>query len=112
MTTITYDPNNKHSHIDEATIDELVGILQYWVVATLEDSDLIKGLEDKYGFGKLYHMNGGVVDEDGAYSYPEDPTLHPIMKLERTNETAYIYYHAIVSIVYKDGRKPFISRMD
>lgn len=96
----------------ERELMDLCGFLLPWAVEVQEEEDLVKGLANSYGFGDLMPMTGGVVKEDGVYSFPQDPDLMPIATIEREQETMYIYFYGIVSIVYKDERPTFVTRMD
>lgn len=105
------DPTNSFN-IGEGTINDILGILPLWVSEIPEDEDLKNGLEEAYGMGSLYSMTGGLVEEEGTYIYPSDPELKPLVRCDRVNETYYQYHYGIISIVYKDGRDTFVTRMD
>ena len=112
MTTTTYDPSKKHPTMDEATIDEYCAILPYWVNNTPDGVDLVESLTTQYGFGTMLAMKGGIVSSTGTYSYPKDPDLYPLLRIDRVHETVFIYHYGIVSILYKDGRPSYTTRMD
>jgi len=111
MSNFILDPTDSYD-VDGYMLEELLGMLPYWVKETPEDEGLRESLEAKYGMGALFDMKGGVVKEDGTYCYPEDPNLAPYCKCERRNETYFQYDYGIIAIVYKDGRETFVSRLD
>lgn len=104
------NPTERLSVSELANID--LGILPYWVARVADGDNLIKGLEEQYGFGSLYSMEGGHITIDGVYKYPEDPDLYPVALIERRDEIVYFYKYGIIAIVYNDGRKTFVTRMD
>jgi hypothetical protein len=117
-------PEGSHADIDPtgyhtakgATPDNLVeacGLLLGWALyATKNGLPIREHMESSYGF-PLYQMEGGVVDTmSGAYTYPEDPTLMPILTCTGVNgEKVHVYQYAIVAFIAEDG-STFITRMD
>ncbi len=99
--------------LDPITLENLVGFIPTWLQNIDEEEDLVDGLTGAYGFGELYRMEGTIMD-NGTYksSYKGDPDLYPIVQINRKHEIVYIYSYGIVSIVYKDDRSAFITRMD
>ena len=93
-------------------LQELCGALLPWVYDAEEEVDLIEVLSNSYGFGRLMELRGGELSETGAYNFPGDPELLPICSIDRKHEMVYIYHYGIVGIMYKDDRKPFITRLD
>lgn len=106
------DPTNNCSNKTLSYLGDLLGILPDWVRSCPESEDLVPYLSECYGFGALLGMEGGVIKEDGVYTYPDDPDLYPLISMEREQETVFIYYYGIVGIVYKDVRSAFVTRMD
>jgi len=111
--TLQYSDQIGSSRNERAYIRTTCGLLLPWVEAIPEDEDLIEGLTELYGGGKLAPIQGGNINEEtGEYAYPCDPILSPVCKVEREQETVYIYTYGILSIVYNDNRPPFITRLD
>ncbi len=82
----------------------------------LSASDLRPAKEQ---FNERYAHGGGwrplkgwaVLPITGGAKYPGDPIYRPIAKATLRDETIYVYQHAWVSIVQKDGTFE-MSRMD
>jgi hypothetical protein len=111
---ITYrvDPHNQYTHVPDEILGDMVGTLPSWAGnPEFMHLDLHEAMEAQYGFGPLRHFDGSSIAEDGLYSYPEDPDMHPIFELHRKDEILYIYEYAIVAFVDKNG-KAFVTRMD
>ena len=116
---ITIDPNKEHTELDHTYIKELCGLIPIWLIDIPETSDVKQGLENCYGFGKLFKMTGHTTSKDGTYTYPvyeedyqEDNILHPLIKYDRMYETIYQYHYGIITIVTKDKSETFTTRMD
>jgi hypothetical protein len=104
------DPMGKYDHMDETTFHNVIGWIPGWVFnAEFYDAPVKDALTEQYGFGELNSMNGKL-DEDGVYTYPEDPDLYPLIKMTRGDETVFQYPYGIVAIRNADG--DFITRMD
>lgn len=93
------------------TQPEELGLLPYWV---LNDAyfhlPLREAMEDQYQF-PLYEIDGGEVDADGTFYYPDDPPLHPLIRIERLGEVFLQYHYGMVAFIDKDGQS-FVTRMD
>lgn len=78
------------------------------------DEDSAKQQLDKhYSHGGGWNpLEGWTLDLDsGVISYPGDPPLPPVAKAVLREETIYVYPHAWVAVVQKDGSYE-IARMD
>lgn len=105
------DPNNKFPHLSRHDMYSTLGYLPGWVMnSEFFDKPLKEALDEQYCCG-LFEMTGGVIDSNGVFRYPEDPELHPLIKIIRGKETFYQYQSAIVAIVQEDG-STFMTRMD
>lgn len=62
-----------------------------------------------YGFPML-EISGGTIGADGLYSYPEDPDLQPLAKIEFESCVYWQYDYGIVAIVSES--ETYITRMD
>ena len=97
---IWFDPNGKYADQPADIIIGGIGVLGHWVSTCPIGDDLVEYLTSSYGCGKLYKTKDYTISANGIFSYPGDPNLHPYCKIVRKHETAYIYPHAIVAIVY------------
>ena len=112
---VIIDPTN-HYDVDEHALVEACGFLPLWAVHhELFNMPVKDAMEYAYrkqaGVPELFPMTGGQVDENGVYHYPEDPDLNPLMKIERMDETMWIYPYGIVCFENFDD-STFITRMD
>lgn len=101
--------NPQASELDLHHAKEACGLPLFWAVNWPEIDTLEQHLACCYGFPML-KMSGGSVATDGTYSYPEDPDLKPLAKVEFEEVTFYQYNYGIVAIV--TGESTFITRMD
>ena len=112
------NPLGMKTNLSPDDMIECCGFIPRWVARYIlagETSDLKEYLEKCYGFGALYEMTGGEVKENGAYVYPGDPELKPIVEfqIQQPDGTKYVvrqYEYAIVSI--KKNDTVFVTRMD
>jgi hypothetical protein len=98
---------------DPEMLQEMLGVLPYWVAEYLllgTDMDIVGFMTERYGFGSLYEFKGSVAD-DGTYSYPEDPDMPYVGKMNTPNGNVYFYKYAIIALPLPDG-KYFVTRMD
>ncbi len=94
-------------------LKEMLGILPYWVgeyVVLGTDMDIVRFMTERYGFGKLWHFKGEVL-EDGTYRYPEDPDLPYVGKMSTPNGNVYFYERAMLALPLPNGEY-FVTRMD
>lgn len=107
---IILDPLNKFQDVkDQSFYNNNIGFVIDW----LQNNDHLRAIDIfklEYPFGVL-EMSGGVLNEDGTYKYPGDPTLYPIAKTIRNKEIIYHYQYGIVGVVMEDKRT-FMTRMD
>jgi hypothetical protein len=90
---------------------EELGMLPIWAInRDYIDLPLKDALEIQYGF-PLCEISGGTLTPDGAYRYPGEPPLEPLIRIDRGKERFYQYPHAIVALIDSTG-KHFITRMD
>jgi hypothetical protein len=68
-------------------------------------------MEAMYGFGALRQLEGSSIHEYGVHSFPGDPDLYPILRIDRGAEHVYIYEHGLVAFSAPRG-KYFVTRMD
>ena len=69
-----------------------------------------KAVCDEYQF-YMGPMEGGTIDADGVYEYPEDPPLYPLVSWGvGEGITIYMYQYAIVGVT--EGDTTLITRMD
>jgi len=94
-------------------LQEMLGILPYWVREYNllgEGMDIVEFMTERYGFGSLYQFKGDV-QEDGTYSYPEDPDLPYVGKMNTPNGNVYFYEYAMLALPLPNGEY-FVTRMD
>lgn len=110
--SVETDPTDNFSDVEEGTLMEHMGLIPNFIVQALDrpDTSLAQGMLDAYGFGSV-PMLGGIVKEDGVYSYPEDPDLYPMVKLVTERGTIYVYQYGIVSIL-ETSKTTVVYRMD
>ena len=70
-------------------------------------------METSYGFGPTHEMTGGEVQENHTYTFPDDPTLHPLVYIE-SNEGAELlqFKYGIVAFRDDDTSDWYVTRMD
>jgi hypothetical protein len=112
-TKVTLDPCAEFTTTSDNDIAETCGILPYWIInETNEKLTMLEIFNEQYSFG-VHEMTGGTINtETGVYSYPEDPDLIPLIKLEKQGETMYQYHYGIVAIVNDTTDETFVTRLD
>jgi len=91
--------------------NDMLGMLPQWLDNDqYEDKTAKEALDAQYCCG-LYNSSEVVVSEEGLYMFPGDPTLYPIVKIKRKDETIYIYEYALVAIIDSNGNS-FATRID
>lgn len=106
---VELDPCNHYPDVKDQDLLETTGLLFGWAheyAASSPDSNLKDYMGDAYGYG-MRPMEGGEITEDGRYVYPEDPDLHPFVKVCVGDEWFYMYPYSIVH--FSDGTT---TRMD
>ena len=93
-------------------IKEECGILMTWAAHREPDQSIKEGLLSMYQYG-VHEMTGGTIDEEGIYSYPEDPPLAPLLSIseQSTGEIVYVYPYGIVAFTHPD-EDTYVTRMD
>ena len=105
---ISIDPLDAFNAPSGAIVDA-VGVLLPWGLDALATNDPIQAMTNYYGFGTLHRMTGGTVAESGAYQYPSDPDLAPLVTVYLNEKPAIHFYEcAIVHFVSQN----FTTRMD
>lgn len=108
------DPNDKFQKISTGDIFNICGILIEWGIEVLKNDpeDPVVAMNDFYGYG-VYESEKASVNENGSYSYPQDPDQNPLVKLlnPKTGKRMYFYDHAMLAIEKNDGGF-FVTRMD
>ena len=92
------------------------GFLPNWVTEYGQANHLTmtlkQHLDNCYGFG-LYEMKGGKVEDDGSYTYPDDPTLHPLIQIELEGGAEFLQWeHGICAMRQSATEDWFVTRMD
>ena len=108
---VTLDPTGCYTK-RKITYDDLInvtGILMAWAWDAVQTDDAITVMQDFYQFS-CTEMKGGRVSEDGTYTYPRDPALHPVASITSDTAEVFVYEYAIVAI--RQGEKTFVTRMD
>ena len=112
--TFITDPNGKYTHVNESQILNALGILPFWAIKFREHNNSFKqALKSSYQF-YFGDLKGCTIQEDGSYTYPGDPVMHPlaVMTAPDCPETLYFYEHAVVGVVNSDTGEQWMTRMD
>lgn len=108
---VEFDPNDMYR--ERPLGMDTLGLIPFWVFEwnNVDDADMtLKDYLDKrYGYG-LYEMDKSTISSKGVYSYPDDPDLYPIAKMDTRAGVFYQYDYGIVAIPTEDGH--FVTRMD
>jgi len=116
---VTLDPTKEFTSVPQERLVDALGFIPEFVVAAFElfpegDSaeDVYNAMVKVYRYGdyRFLSTNGGEVDSEGVYRYPEDPDLHPLVCFEQGDVKVFVYQHAIISV--RDSRDTIVSRMD
>lgn len=115
---VEVDPHSKftktHSMEENRQVLQACGLIPGWILdAEANDSeDTFQEIFAKeYPFGSHTSV-GATVDERGCMLYPGDPDMHPLLKIQRNNETMYQYEYAMVAVVQDDTGESWVTRMD
>jgi len=109
--SLEIDPLNYYGLVPAIRLVDACGLIPGWVGnEAFSDQDMKTALDKQYGYG-LHEMTGSTITEEGVHSYPEDPDMYPLIKMERKDETLFMYESAIVAIRQADGTM-FVTRMD
>lgn len=117
ITMMTLDPLSKFGgmNVPNRGIREACGLLPFFAIEG-PGPTMAKNMEGNYNFFFGWSKGHTTVTEDGIYSYPEDPDMYPLVRLdavteEGQKETIFIYDHAIVAYML-DGEFQGSTRMD
>lgn len=93
---------------------ETLGLLPMWVAEYNligEQDTLVEHMETSYGFGRLFKVEGEVL-EDGTYRspYEEDEDLEFVGRMNTNDGYVYFYPYGMIALPTKDGY--FVTRMD
>lgn len=107
------DPNQQFQDIETNRLLAAMGILPSWAASkvTGDFKTFKQALAANYPFGGV-DMVGGEIASDGAYSYPEDPTLHPLASITHGGETVYFYEYSMVGTRNNETGEQWLTRMD
>jgi len=92
---LVVDPNNQHSNINMGNMYDYIGLIPTFI--TSSEEKIWDQVERSYGF-PLCSMDGGRVDQDGNYHYPDDPMLSPIAQYITKTEVMHQYHYGICAI--------------
>ena len=114
--TNTFDPLKKYKG---QPLREAMGLIPYFIIEAATRGptgarEVLDYMNEAYGFGGP-EMTGGTIEEDGTYTYPEDPDLYPYAKFnlsgpEGSIADVFVYPYAIVAV--RDDKETLLTRMD
>lgn len=108
---ITVDPLNKFN-VPVHKIIDACGLVLEWVADAPKEVKLVPFLDKCYAHGGgWYPFNGYTIHKDGSLSYPEDPTLYPLIEVQHEKEVFRQYPYSWVSVTQEDGTTE-VARMD
>lgn len=112
---VLLDPHDAFKSVPTESLTTACGLIPGFVFCEAGSTlSLAERCQKHYQFG-LIPMLGGEVDLDGTYRYPEDPPLHPLLRIRdltlSEDQAMFIYEHAIVSFV-TGGEETLVVRMD
>ena len=119
---IQIDPLEGYEGVKPSKLFEATGLIPYFVQEAAFSKDgnttakeVMDIMNECYGFGMGdYNMleQGGTVDAEGRYLYPDDPELVPLVQFELdTGVKVYVYQYALVAVVDPEGNEIMV-RMD
>lgn len=103
------DPLKQYDGAAPQAIVEACGLLPHFLQAT-DDARAVPQFKARYQFGANWNDGPGKVQPDGTFTYPEDDDMAPYLVAELHGDRIYIYPHALVSVVTKEGQHH--TRMD
>jgi hypothetical protein len=109
------DPTSHFKGVPQSRLVEALGIVPSFVAyAAVEAPEVtaravLDAMAEAYGF-YMGDMEGGTVDAEGVYQYPDDPPLYPLVRWKLDDVTVYMYQYAIVAVQDKDTT--IVTRMD
>ena len=116
--TMTIDPNSNFNGVPEERLMAACGLIPAWLATysckeTRASNNLKDHLDKEYTFG-MFPMEGGKVNDNLSYSFPEDPDLHPLMhyKNHETEAEFIMFQHAMCAVRQTPNDEWFVTRMD
>jgi hypothetical protein len=112
---VKVDPTSHFKGVPQARLLGALGIVPSFVAYAANVAPettaraMMDAMGEAYGF-YMGDMEGGTVDAEGVYSYPEDEPLYPLVRWKLDDVTVYMYQYAIVAVQDKDTT--IITRMD
>lgn len=97
----TLDPTSHYSRNYEVTAEKLLrvgGMLPAWPQFCPPGRDMVEWLQSVYSFGGD-EFKGHSFDENGVATYPEDPSMYPVIKIEVREYIIYIYQNAWIAVM-------------
>ena len=112
---VKVDPTGQYKKVPKQRLVDALGIVPSFVsYAAVEAPEataraVLDAMAEAYGF-YMGDMEGGTVDAEGVYQYPDDPPLYPLVRWTLDNVTVYMYQFAIVAV--QDEDTTIVTRMD
>lgn len=107
---VIVDPLSHYSHVAPEDLLLSCGLLPGFVMNPgCLDLPLREALDMQYTFG-LHEITDVIIDAEGRFLYPGDPTLYPLVEIRRGVETFYQYPYGLVAV--RSAENTFITRMD
>jgi hypothetical protein len=98
---IIRDPLGKFPGMPDDDFFNLTALPGTWALEAMRDKvPVLPYMLGQYGF-PVAPMTGGEVKEHGAYLYPEDPELYPLVTLKAPSTTVHIYQYGMVAVIEK-----------
>ena len=113
MFRITIDPTDYYTDNNHHKIIAYCQTVISWAInPSFVKTSFKAGVLQQYLYGANFNM-GGIIDSNGIYKYPDDPPLHPLLKIERNNDCLYFYEHDIIALKDANSTSGFyITRVD
>jgi len=110
---MTVDPHRKFSTATPEQILNACGVVSQWAMnPRYEEASMYEALAEQYQ-RRPEPMSaewGGIISEDGVFSFPGDPDQFPLLTIQHGDEMLYQYQYSMVAVVNDGGTKIF--RMD
>ena len=97
----------------KAQVWQIYHLLIYWALEFEHSGgeDMVKHMGECYGFGPLRRWEGMSISDDGTIVYPGDSDMKPLLIMENSLGTVFMYKWGVVALPMKNGEH-FITRMD
>ena len=110
---ITYDPNNKYSHLSPQYFHERFQFLASWIAHKPKEQNILECIKENYPYFHAWDSNEAKIDSLGKYSYPGDPDLWPMMLAKDNNEyTLLVYEYDIACFHNSKTGEDLMCRLD